>query len=217
MPGSEIDKLERGRVYSTPPKDASGTSKSIFMADTSQFRNGLTLVWNDNLWTIVEFQHVKPGKGGAFVRTKLKNVRNGKVVDNTFRAGEKVEVARVERHPYQFLYEDDMGMHFMHNETYEQLAVSSDLVEGKAYLKEGETADALIYIETSETVKVEVPRHVELRVAETDPGLKGDTAQGGTKPARLETDAVINVPLFVNEGDLLRVDTQTGDYITRVR
>jgi len=187
------------------------------MADTSDFRNGLTLVWNDDLWSIVEFQHVKPGKGGAFVRTKLKNIRNGKVVDNTFRSGEKVEVARVERHPFQFLYEDDLGMHFMHNETYDQVSVPADLVEGRDYLKEGETAEALIYVQTNETVKVEVPRHVELRVVETDPGLRGDTAQGGSKPATLESGAVINVPLFVNEGDLLRVDTQTGDYITRVR
>ena len=187
------------------------------MADTSDFRNGLTLVWNGDLWSIVDFQHVKPGKGGAFVRTKLKNVRNGKVVDNTFRAGEKVDLARVERHPFQYLYQDDLGMHFMHNETYEQLSVPSDLVEGRDYLKEGESAEALIYVETNETVKVEVPRHVELRVVETDPGLRGDTAQGGSKPARLESGAVINVPLFVNEGDLLRVDTQTGDYITRVR
>lgn len=194
-----------------------GTSKSIYMADTSEFRNGLTLVWNGDLWSIIDFQHVKPGKGGAFVRTKLKNVRNGKVVDNTFRAGEKVDVARVERHPFQFLYEDDLGMHFMHNETYEQVSVSSDLVEGREYLKEGESAEALIHIETNETVKVEVPRHVELRVVETDPGLKGDTAQGGSKPAKLESGAVINVPLFVNEGDMLRVDTQTGGYITRVR
>ncbi|MGA7305040.1 MAG: elongation factor P [Rhodothermales bacterium] len=187
------------------------------MADTSDFRNGLTLVWNGDLWSIVEFQHVKPGKGGAFVRTKLKNVRNGKVVDNTFRSGEKVEVARVERHAFQYLYQDDLGMHFMHNETYEQLSVPADLVEGRDYLKEGESAEALIYVETNETVKVEVPRHVELRVVETDPGLKGDTAQGGSKPAQLESGAVISVPLFVNEGDLLRVDTQTGDYITRVR
>jgi len=187
------------------------------MADTSNFRNGLTLIWNGDLWSIVDFQHVKPGKGGAFVRTKLKNVRNGKVVDNTFRSGEKVDVARVERHPMQFLYQDDLGMHFMHNETYEQLSVSGDLVSGRDYLKEGETAEALIYVETNETVRVEVPRHVELRVVETDPGLRGDTAQGGSKPARLESGAVINVPLFVNEGDMLRVDTQTGDYITRVR
>ena len=187
------------------------------MADTSDFRNGLTLIYNGDLWSIVEFQHVKPGKGGAFVRTKLKNVRNGKVVDNTFRAGEKVEIARIERHPHQFLYRDDMGMHFMHNDTYEQMTCSADLVEARDYLKEGETADALIYTGTGEIIKVEVPRHVELEVTQTDPGLKGDTAQGGSKPATLESGATINVPLFINEGDVLRVDTETGDYITRVR
>lgn len=187
------------------------------MADTADFRNGLTMIFHNDLWSIVEFQHVKPGKGGAFVRTKLKNVRNGKVVDNTFRAGEKIKIARVERHAHQFLYRDDMGMHFMHNETYEQMTVATEGVPGREYLKEGETADALIYVETGEVVKVEIPRHVELAVSRTDPGLKGDTAQGATKPATLETGVSINVPLFVNEGDLLRVDTETGDYITRVR
>ncbi len=187
------------------------------MADTGDFRNGLTMIFNNDLWSIVEFQHVKPGKGPAFVRTKLKNIRNGKVVDNTFRAGEKVEIARVERHPHQFLYGDDMGMHFMHNETYDQMTVDTDRVQGREYLKEGETADALIYIETGEVIKIEIPRHVELTVSRTDPGLKGDTAQGGSKPATLESGATIHVPLFVNEGDVLRVDTETGDYITRVR
>ena len=187
------------------------------MPDTSDFRNGLTILHNDDLWSIVEFQHVKPGKGGAFVRTKLKSVRRGKVVDNTFRAGEKVEIARVERHPHQFLYSDDLGLHFMHNETYDQITVTADAVQGADYLKEGETADALIYIETGEIIKVEVPRHVELTVVQTDPGFKGDTAQGGSKPATLESGAVISVPLFVNEGDVLRVDSETGEYITRVR
>ena len=185
------------------------------MATTADFRNGLCIEFNGNLWTIVEFQHVKPGKGGAFVRTKLKNVRNGKVVDNTFRAGEKIEVARVERHPHQFLYSDDMGMHFMHNETYDQMTVAADNVRGREYLKEGETADALIYVETGEVVKVEIPRHVELKVTQTDPGLKGDTAQGGTKPATLESGATINVPLFVNEGDRISVNTTSGEYLGR--
>ncbi|MEM1272036.1 MAG: elongation factor P [Bacteroidota bacterium] len=186
------------------------------MADTSDFRNGLTMLWNNDLWAIVSFQHVKPGKGGAFVRTKLKNVRNGKVVDNTFRSGEKIEVARVERHPYQFLYEDDLGMHFMHMETYEQTQIEPDLVTGRDFLKEGASADVLIYTDTNEPVRVEVPKHVELKVVVTDPGFKGDTVQGGTKPATLESGAVINVPLFVNEDDVIRVDTEAGSYITRV-
>jgi elongation factor P len=187
------------------------------MADTSDFRNGLTFIWNGDLWSIVEFLHVKPGKGPAFVRTKLKNVRSGKIVDNTFRAGEKIEIARVERHRYQFLYEDDLGLHLMHTDTYEQTTQPTHTVEGREYLKEGETIDLLIYTKTGEAVKVEVPRHVELRVVKTDPGVRGDTAQGGSKPAELESGAVVNVPLFVNEGDVLRVDSQTGEYITRVR
>jgi len=187
------------------------------MANTGDFRNGLTIIFNNDLWSIVGFQHVKPGKGGAFVRTKLKNVKNGKVVDNTFRAGEKIQIARVERHPHQFLYQDDLGMYFMHNETYDQITVDPKLVVGRDYLKEGETVDALIYMQTGEIVRIEVPRHVELVVSRTDPGLKGDTAQGANKPATLESGAVINVPLFINEGDVLRVDSETGDYITRVR
>jgi len=187
------------------------------MADTSDFRNGLTFVHNNELWSIVEFQHVKPGKGGAFVRTKIKNLKTGKVIDPTFRSGEKIEVVRVERHPHQFLYSDDLGMHFMDNETFEQTTVPTAAVEGRLYLKEGETADILVNVNTGETVKVEIPRHVELTVVNTDPGLKGDTAQGGTKPATLDSGATINVPLFVNEGDILRVDSGTGDYITRVR
>lgn len=186
------------------------------MADTTDFRNGLTLVWNGGLWSITEFQHVKPGKGGAFVRTKLKNVQTGKVVDNTFRAGEKVETARIERNTYQFLYEDDLGLHFMNAETYVQTSVPADLVEGRDFLNEGATADLLVRAETGEIIRVEVPQHVELTVVETDPGLRGDTATGGSKPATLESGAVINVPLFINEGDVLRVDTTTSQYITRV-
>lgn len=186
------------------------------MADTTDFRNGLTLVWNNGLWTITEFQHVKPGKGGAFVRTKLKNVHTGKVVDNTFRAGEKVETARIERHPYQYLYEDDLGLHFMNTETYEQTLLRPDLVEARSFMKEGSTVDVLTRAETGEVLRAEVPQHVELAVAETDPGLRGDTAQGGSKPATLESGAVINVPLFINEGDVVRVDTTTATYITRV-
>ncbi len=186
------------------------------MADTSNFRNGMTLVWNDGLWTIISFQHVKPGKGGAFVRTKLKNVRNGKVVDNTFRAGEKIKIARVERHPYQYLYQDDFGMHFMHNETYAQTTMDPELVTGRDFLKEGGVAEVLIYTKTEEPIRVEVPKHVELAIVDTDPGFKGDTVQGGSKAATLESGGVVQVPLFVNKGDVIRVDTESGSYITRV-
>jgi elongation factor P len=186
------------------------------MASTSDFRNGLTLVWNGDLWSIVEFLHVKPGKGGAFVRTKLKNVRTGKVVDNTFRAGEKVETARVERRQYVFLYEDDLGLHFMNAETYEQVSLPVDAVPGRPYLKEGGSIDVLIHSETEQPLTTEIPKAVDLLVSETEPGLKGDTATGATKPATVESGATVNVPLFVNEGDMIRINTDTGEYITRV-
>ena len=186
------------------------------MADTSDFRNGLALIWNGGIWTITEFMHVKPGKGGAFVRTKLKNVRDGRVVDNTFRAGEKVETARVERRPHQFLYEDDFGLHFMNTETYEQFSLPADQVEGREYVKEGGVIDILFHGETEQPLTTEIPKSVELKVVQTDPGVRGDTATGATKPATLESGAVVNVPLFINEGDVLRVNTETGQYLTRV-
>ena len=186
------------------------------MADTSDFRNGLTLIWNNDLWSITEFQHVKPGKGGAFVRTKLKNVRNGRVVDNTFRAGEKVETARIERRPNQFLYEDDLGLHFMNTETYEQFSLRPDMVDRRAYIKEGGIVDILFHAETEEALTTEIPTNVELKIEVTEPGIKGDTAQGATKPATLESGAIVNVPLFINEGDVIRVNTETNSYVSRV-
>ena len=186
------------------------------MPSTQDFRNGLVLNWKNDLWQIVEFQHVKPGKGGAFVRSKLKNVRNGKIVDNTFRAGEKVETARVERRDMQYLYEDDLGLHFMNTETYEQRSVRADMVDKKDFINEGAKVIILVDAGTEEPLTVELPRQVDLTVTKTDPGLKGDTATGATKPAELESGATINVPLFINEGDVVRVDTETGDYTTRV-
>ena len=186
------------------------------MASTQDFRNGLVLNWRDDLWQIVEFMHVKPGKGGAFVRGKLKNVRNGKIVDTTFRAGEKVETVRVERREMQFLYEDDLGLHIMNTETYEQRTLRPDMVEGRDLVKEGATVDVLVDASTEEPLSVELPRQVELTVTQTDPGLKGDTATGATKPAVLESGATVYVPLFINEGDVIRVDTETSSYQTRV-
>ena len=186
------------------------------MADTSDFRNGFTMIWNDDIWTIVEFLHVKPGKGGAFVRTKLKNVRNGKVVDNTFRAGEKVKTARVERRKCQFLYEDDLGLHFMNTETYEQFSLPENMVARRGYIKDGGEIDIIFHAETEKPLTTEIQTNVELLVAETEPGIKGDTATGATKPATLESGAIVNVPLFINEGDTIRVNTETGSYVTRV-
>jgi elongation factor P len=186
------------------------------MASTTDFRNGFTFIWNNDIWQIVEFQHVKPGKGGAFVRTKLRNVKNGRIVDNTFRSGEKVEEARVERRSYQYLYEDDLGLHFMNTDTYEQTSLPAAAVQGREYVKEGATIDILIDASTEQALTTEIPKAVELKVAETDPGLKGDTATGATKPATLESGAVVQVPLFINEGDVVRVNTDNGSYVTRV-
>ena len=185
------------------------------MADTSDFRNGFVMELDGNLMSIVEFQHVKPGKGGAFVRTKLKNVENGKVVDKTFRSGEKVEEVRLENHAYQYLFTDGDLYTFMHGETYEQIALPKEaLSDALPYLKENDNVDILMRGEKPLTV--EVANHVELLITKCDPGIRGDTAQGGTKPATLETGLTIQVPLFVEEGEIVRIDTRTGKYITRV-
>jgi len=183
------------------------------LVSTAEFRRGLKIEVDGNPYNIVESQHVKPGKGGAFVRTKLKHLRLGTVVDRTFRSGEKFETVDFEQKPMQFLYRDDQ-FHFMNLETYEQIALSPESVgEGAQYLKENMEVDVL-YINGA-PFGVELPTFAELTVVRTDPGLRGDTASGGSKPATVETGAVIQVPLFINEGDVLRVDTRTGAYIER--
>jgi elongation factor P len=185
------------------------------MADTSDFRNGFVMDFDGKMMSIVEFQHVKPGKGGAFVRTKLKNVETGQVVDKTFRAGEKVEEVRLETHEYQYLYNDGDMYTFMHTETFEQIMLPREgLSDAIPYLKENDTVAMLMRGE--KPITVEVANHVELTVTQTDPGLRGDTAQGGSKPATVETGLTVQVPLFVEEGDVLKIDTRTGKYITRV-
>ncbi len=185
------------------------------MADTSNFRTGFTMRWKTALWTIVEFQHVKPGKGPAFVRTKLKNVENGKVVDNTFRSGEKVEEVRLERRPYQYLYPDGDFLIFMNTETYEQIQLHKDgLGDVIPYVKESDICSVLLLEE--QPLTVEPPQTVELAVAQTDPGVRGDTAQGGSKPATMETGLVVQVPLFVDEGQVIRIDSRSGKYLGRV-
>ena len=185
--------------------------------NTSSFRNGLVFEWKDDLWQIVEFLHVKPGKGGAFVRTTLKNVRDGRELENTFRAGAKVDAVRVEKREHQFLYEDDYGLHFMNTNTYEQFSLPPDQVDGREYLKEGGEVGILFRADTETPLSVELPQKVELEVVDTDPGVRGDTAQGGSKPATLESGATVDVPLFVEEGDVVRVSTRSGEYETRVR
>ena len=186
------------------------------MADTSDFRNGLIIKFKNDLYSIVEFQHVKPGKGGAFVRSTLKNLKNGKVLDNTFRAGEKVDTVRVERKKYQYLYREGDSLVCMDNETYEQINVPAELFgDGVGYLKESEEVDILF--DGTEIISVEAPVFAILKVIETEPGFKGNTATGAVKPAKLETGVTVNVPLFINADDILKVDTRTGDYVERVK
>jgi len=185
------------------------------MADTSDFRNGMILRMGGEYWTIVEFQHVKPGKGGAFVRTRIKNLLTGQVKDNTFRAGERVEEVRVERRPYQYLYESGGMYYMMDKESFEQIPLAeSMLADKKGFLKENTDVDILI--DGDRPLLVELPTFVELEVRDTEPGFRGDTAQGGSKPATLETGLVVQVPLFIDIGDTLRIDTRTGRYVTRV-
>lgn len=186
------------------------------MADTSDFRNGLIIKFKNDLYTIVEFQHVKPGKGGAFVRTTLKNLRTGRVLDNTFRSGESIEIVRVERKKFQYLYREGDFLVCMDNETFEQINVPISLFgDGVGYLKESEEIEILF--NKDEIVSVEIPIFVYLKVTQTEPGFRGDTATGANKPAKLETGVNINVPLFINEGDVLKVDTRTGEYVERVK
>jgi elongation factor P len=185
------------------------------VAGTSDFRNGLIIKLEGVLYSIVEFQHVKPGKGGAFVRTKLRRIPEGSVIDKTFRAGERVEEVRVERQTFQYLYNADDLYYVMNAETYEQIPLSKSLLDDVLpYLKEGMNIAILMYGDNP--IAVEPPLFVELAVKQTEPGVRGDTAQGGTKSATLETGAVVSVPLFIEVGDVLKVDTRTGRYIERV-
>lgn len=184
------------------------------LISTNDFRTGLTIEVEGEIYSVVEFMHVKPGKGSAFVRTKLKNRRSGAIVERTFRAGEKVARAHIERRQVQYLYNDGENYNFMDNETYEQFSLNKDqLDDAVKFLKDNMNIFVLTY--QNETIGVELPNSVELTVVETEPGIKGDTATGGTKNAVLETGAVIQVPLFIEVGDVLRIDTRSGAYIER--
>ena len=187
------------------------------MASTSDFRNGLCIEHNNDIFTIVEFQHVKPGKGAAFVRTKLKSLSTGRVLENTFTAGHKVVTARIERRKYQFLYKDDMGYNFMHTETYEQIALDEKLVSNPGLLKEGANVEMMYHAEKELVLSCELPASVVMTVTYTEPGVKGDTATNTFKPATIDTGATINVPLFVNEGDKIKINTSDNSYIERVK
>ena len=185
------------------------------MISAGDFRNGITIELEGNIYQIIEFQHVKPGKGAAFVRTKLKNIKSGGVVEKTFRPTEKCPQARIDRKDYQYLYADGDLYNFMDVNTYEQIALSSDVVgDALKFVKENETVKVCSY--NGKVFSVEAPLFVELEITDTEPGFKGDTATGATKPATLETGAQINVPLFVNQGDRVKIDTRTGEYLSRV-
>ena len=181
---------------------------------TAEFKRGLKIQFDGEPYSIVDFQHVKPGKGGAFVRTKLKHMKLGRVIDNTFRAGEKVELVDFDEKRMQYLYKDDR-YHFMDLDTYDQISLAPEEVgEARDFLKEN-TEVEILFIDGN-PVSVELPNFIELQIVKTDPGIRGDTATGGSKPAILETGAVIQVPLFLNEGDVVKVDTRSGEYLGRV-
>jgi len=186
------------------------------MASTADFRNGMVIEIDGALWAIAYFQHVKPGKGGAFVRTKLKNVLTGAVVEKTYRSGEKVKDVRLERRPVNYSYTDGDLYYFMDANSYDMIPIAGDLLgaDQLKFLKENMECQGLVHDDT--VISVELPQFVELEVTQTDPGHKGDTAQGATKPATLETGAVINVPLFVEEGDVLKIDRREEKYLSRV-
>jgi elongation factor P len=187
------------------------------MATSSDIRKGLCIKYNNDIYKIVEFLHVKPGKGPAFVRTKLKSVTTGKVIDNTFSAGHKIDDVRVETHKFQYLYNEGDTFHFMNTEDYTQITLEKNILEASDLMKEGEIVTVLINTEDGLPLSVDMPQSVILEVTKTEPGVKGNTATNATKPATVETGAKINVPLFINEGDKIKVDTDKGTYLERVK
>ncbi len=187
------------------------------MATTADFKNGLVIEFNGELFTIVEFQHVKPGKGAAFVRTKLKNVKTGKVLPNTFSAGVKINVQRVERRSYQYLYNDGQDYHFMNQETFEQITLGREMISAPEFMKEGQEVEITYHTESESYLACELPAYVTLKITYTEPGERGNTATNVMKDATVETGANVKVPLFINTGDLIKVDTRTGEYSERVK
>ncbi len=187
------------------------------MASTSDIRNGLCIQYNNDIYKIIEFLHVKPGKGPAFVRTKMRSLTTGRVLENTFSAGHKIDEVRVETHKYQFLYAEGDDYNFMHVETYEQIILNKAILDAPDLLKEGENVMVQINSETELPLSVDMPASVVLEVTYTEPGMKGNTATNAMKPAKVETGASVNVPLFINEGDKIKIDTTSGSYMERVK
>ena len=187
------------------------------MASTADFRNGLVIEFNNDLYVIVQFQHVKPGKGPAFVRTKLKNIKTGRVIDNTFSSGTKVNVARVERRPYQYLYKHDIGYYFMHLETFEQIHIEESMIENPEFLMEGQNVEVVVHADTENVLSVDLPQFVIMEVVYSEPGLRGDTATNTYKHAKMQNGSTVMVPLFINVGDKIRIDTRSKSYVDRVK
>jgi elongation factor P len=188
------------------------------MATTSDIRKGMCIEHNDQLFTIVDFQHVKPGKGPAFVRTKLKNITSGRVIENTFSSGHKINETRVERRPYQFLYKDDIGYHMMHMETYEQISLQGDLINNIDLLKDGQEVEVVVHADSETPLFCELPASVVMEITYTEPGMRGDTSSTNSlKPATVETGATIMVPLFCETGTRIRINTEDNSYMERVK
>ena len=186
------------------------------MATTADFKNGLCIKHNNDIWKIESFQHVKPEKGPAFVRTKIRNLNTGRVLENTFTSGVKIEIIRIENRASQFLYKDGDSFHFMDKNSFEQLAIQKELINAPEYLKEGNIAEIIFYTDENRPISCNLPSNVTLKVKSTEPGEKGNTATNALKPAVLETGAKVNVPLFINEEDHIKVDTNSGQYLERV-
>ena len=187
------------------------------MATTADIKNGLVIKYNDDLYSIIEFLHVKPGKGPAFVRTKLRSLTSGKVIDNTFNSGVAIYPVRVERRKFQFIYKDEFGFNFMDNESFEQILLNSNLVVMADLMKEGQEVEILINTENESALSCELPPFVELKVTYTEPGVRGDTANSPKKPATVETGATITVPIFIEQDEVIKVDTRTYSYAERVK
>jgi len=187
------------------------------MATTADIKNGICLDIDGQYYFVTEFLHVKPGKGPAFVRTKLKNVVSGRTLDRTFNAGVKIEEVRIERRSYQYLYKDDMGYNFMNVETYEQISINANNINGVEFMKEGDLLEVVTHAESETVLYADMPTHVILQVTYTEPGLKGDTATNTLKPATVETGATVRVPLFIETGEKIKVDTRDGSYAERIR
>ena len=187
------------------------------MASTSEIKNGLCINHNNKLVQVIEFQHVKPGKGPAFVRTKLKGIEDGRVVDHTFPSGHKIEIVRIENRSYQYLYKEDAGYHFMHNDTFEQVFIESHMIEKPEFMKEGQTCTIIFHAEEELPLVVEQAQFLETEVTYTEPGIKGDTATNAMKPATIETGAEVRVPLFIDTGDKIKIDIYKGVYVERIK